>query len=80
MAQEYAKVFQSSKVPSISIRDYLSRVVKYSNCSAECYIIALVYLDRVINKKKDFYISTLNIHKLLITRFVFLENDLYFIV
>ena len=44
------------------------RVERYAGCSSQCYIIALVYVDTIIQRKKSFVISSLNIHRLLITR------------
>lgn len=55
--------FHAKSVPSISIRDYLYRLIKCSKCSQECLILALVYIDRITEKNKDFLIKSVNIHR-----------------
>eukprot|EP00357_Protocruzia_adherens_P029213 CAMPEP_0114986522 /NCGR_PEP_ID=MMETSP0216-20121206/8472_1 /TAXON_ID=223996 /ORGANISM="Protocruzia adherens, Strain Boccale" /LENGTH=175 /DNA_ID=CAMNT_0002348965 /DNA_START=517 /DNA_END=1044 /DNA_ORIENTATION=- len=59
--------FHASRQPAISIEDYLLRVVKYSGCSGECYLMALIYIDKLSEKNPQFIISSLNIHRLLLT-------------
>jgi hypothetical protein len=59
--------FDAVRPPSISIHDYLARIQKYFACSQECFVIALVYLDRIALKHPTFAISRLNIHRLVIT-------------
>ena len=38
--------FHSCRIPPISIVDYVQRISKYSKCSPECFIIALIYIER----------------------------------
>ncbi|EGC32734.1 hypothetical protein DICPUDRAFT_37885, partial [Dictyostelium purpureum] len=49
--------------PSISISDYVKRLVQYLGCSKSCFIIALIYLDRIV-KEKQVHINSYNIHRL----------------
>lgn len=58
--------FQSSYAPEVSVESYLERIRKYSRCSDSCFIMALVYVDRLI-EKKGLVLSRLNAHRLLIT-------------
>lgn len=58
--------FHSSFAPNVSILSYLERIQKYANCSDACLIVALIYIDRLIEARK-FTICSLNIHRLLIT-------------
>lgn len=60
-----SKNFGSPSIPEISISEYLDRIIKYTQCSAECYIISLIYLDRIISSK-NFLITSNNIHRLMI--------------
>lgn len=60
-------VFHALKVPSIGILQYLERIVKYASCSPECLVLALVYLDRIVEQNPQIAISSLNVHRLLIT-------------
>jgi len=59
--------FYASCPPSISIREYLERIAKYSCCSGECFVLALVYIDQIIKSNPAFVVNSLNIHRLLIT-------------
>jgi hypothetical protein len=61
------KVFHSLKVPPIGTSDYLNRIVKYAYCSPECFVFALIYLDRLITANKNCHITPYNVHRLLIT-------------
>lgn len=57
--------FYSSIIPSISLLDYLRRIVLYSNIEQSTLIISLIYLDRISNSK--IILSKHNIHRLLFT-------------
>lgn len=59
--------FHALRPPAISIRDYLERIAKYAACSGECFVLALVYVDRIIQTNPNFVVNSLNIHRLLIT-------------
>jgi hypothetical protein len=59
--------FHSVRAPAISIKDYLLRIAKYAACSGECFVLALVYIDRIIQNNPTFIVNSLNIHRLLIT-------------
>ena len=52
--------------PKISIRDYIERILKYSNCSIECLVLALIYIDRLIQSGR-IPVNSLTIHRILIT-------------
>jgi len=59
--------FHALKAPQITIKFYLKRIAKYSNCSEECFVLALIYIDRLIRKNGNFLVNSLNVHRLLIT-------------
>jgi hypothetical protein len=59
--------FHALRPPAITIKDYLIRIAKYAACSGECFVLALVYIDRIIQSNPTFVINSLNIHRLLIT-------------
>ncbi|CAN0419716.1 unnamed protein product, partial [Ectocarpus fasciculatus] len=64
--QKLLTKFQSSSVPGISVLDYLYRVSNYAKCSDSCFIVALVYLDRLI-ESRAVALTVLNVHRLIIT-------------
>lgn len=65
-AEPVAAAFEAPVAPDITISDYLDRIVKYTPCSAECYLIALVFIDRII-ESKSIRVTRHNVHRLLIT-------------
>lgn len=67
MDKQSVTIFHALKAPGIGVRAYMDRLLKYSHCSPECFVLALIYLDRVIHRNPGFVISTLNIHRLLVT-------------
>eukprot|EP01012_Entosiphon_sulcatum_P036627 TRINITY_DN466_c0_g1_i1.p2 TRINITY_DN466_c0_g1~~TRINITY_DN466_c0_g1_i1.p2 ORF type:complete len:178 (-),score=29.73 TRINITY_DN466_c0_g1_i1:188-721(-) len=59
--------FESLRVPSITIADYLRRIAIYSHCSPECFVFALIYLDRLLMANPGLTITQCNVHRLIIT-------------
>lgn len=59
--------FQSSYAPDVTIEAYLERIRRYSRCSDACFVMTLVYVDRLI-ETKNLMLTSLNVHRLLITR------------
>ncbi|GAM25602.1 hypothetical protein SAMD00019534_087770 [Acytostelium subglobosum LB1] len=64
----HASLFVSptGEIPRITIPDYLVRLVKFSPCSKECFIMIIVYINRLITQS-NFIVTSFNIHRLLIT-------------
>jgi len=58
--------FHALKAPGIGVEAYLDRVHKYASCSNECFILALIYIDRLI-EKNNFLLTELNVHRVVIT-------------
>jgi hypothetical protein len=58
--------FHALKAPGISIKQYLERIHKYASCSTECFVLALIYIDRLI-QNNNFILSELNVHRVVIT-------------
>lgn len=73
--------FQSERAPSISIRSYIARLDKYMLCSAECFVLALIYIDRVSAISQEFAVNSLTIHRVMLTGLViaakFFEDKFY---
>jgi len=59
--------FHALRAPQITVRTYLNRIAKYSNCSEECFVLALIYIDRLIKHNGNFLLNSHNVHRLLIT-------------
>lgn len=60
-------VFHAQKCPLISLHRYLERVLSFAPCSNSCFIIALIYIDRIIQNNADFILNSLSVHRMLIT-------------
>lgn len=58
--------FHAMKAPGIGILHYLERIHKYASCSKECFILALIYIDRLI-QRNNFLLTELNVHRVVIT-------------
>ncbi|MCO5576177.1 hypothetical protein L7F22_029985 [Adiantum nelumboides] len=60
-------VFHGLRAPAISVQKYVERIFKYANCSPSCLVVAYVYLDRFIHQQPGMPLTSLNVHRLLIT-------------
>jgi hypothetical protein len=45
---------------------YCRRILKYASCSNSCFILSLIYIDRLI-QRNSFVLSELNVHRVVIT-------------
>lgn len=62
--------FECKFPPAITIQDYVSRVLRFSQCHASCAVVSLVYLDRLIKRHPWIQVSPLTCHRLLLTSVV----------
>ncbi|DAZ97977.1 TPA: hypothetical protein N0F65_005135 [Lagenidium giganteum] len=69
MAYYQKTKFEAFRSPGISIRDYLLRIHKYASCSPECFVLALVYIDR-LHQMHGFVLTDLNVHRVVISSVV----------
>lgn len=60
-------IFHGLRPPSISVEKYLERIYKYTNCSPSCFVVAYVFIDRVVHRQPDQPVTSLNVHRLLVT-------------
>jgi len=67
MRQSPVTRFHALRAPQITITSYLERIARYTNCSEECFVLALIYIDRLIKNNEDFLLVSLNVHRLIIT-------------
>lgn len=59
--------FHAATPPPISIYKYVSRIAKYSGCSNEVLILAMVYIDRIIVGNPSFRVNAYTVHRLALT-------------
>ncbi|CAD8057199.1 unnamed protein product [Paramecium primaurelia] len=79
--QDQISYFHSIKAPSITLYNYLQRIAKYTHCSEECFVIALIYLDRLQEKHPQLVLNSKCIHRFLLISLViaikFQDDDYY---
>lgn len=56
--------FHSSAPPPLSIQDYIKRLRKYFLCSDECFVLALVYIDRIGKNNPSMNVCDVTVHRL----------------
>jgi len=74
--------FHSVRAPPMTVVDYLTRIRKYFLCSDECFVMALVYIDRM-SKTGDssVLVCDLTVHRLLLVALVMaakVHDDVYY--
>lgn len=75
-------IFHALKAPSISLREYIVRLLRYTCCSQPCFISALMCLDRAAEMDPSLRLDSLNVHRLLITSVMIAAkfwDDTYFV-
>lgn len=55
--------FHSRTAPSISVLDYLKRIVKFTNVEKSCLLITLYYIDQICTRMPLFTLSSLTCHR-----------------
>jgi len=58
--------FNAQSIPEISINSYLQRLTKYTPCSPESFLVAIIFIDRIITTR-NLLITSFNVHRFLIT-------------
>eukprot|EP00727_Mastigamoeba_balamuthi_P005196 m51a1_g14675 hypothetical protein (398) ;mRNA; r:48819-50655 len=53
-----------NKTPSITIHDYVQRIMKYTPGTKELYLASLVYVDRVLKYNPGMRLTIRNVHRL----------------
>lgn len=61
--------FHGHLPPSIAIQDYIMRIFQYAACSPECFVLSLIYIDRLIQRHR-FVLDPFNVHRVAITSVV----------
>ena len=56
-------IFDSKKVPGITVPQYLQRIVKHGRLSLETLVICIIYLDRLNEADEELFMNKFNVHK-----------------
>lgn len=73
--------FHCAKAPQMGIDAYLARLHTHFQCSDACFILSLVYIDRVVKCHPTFLVNELSIHRLLATTLTLgakFHDDIYY--
>ncbi|KAL8272491.1 hypothetical protein Esti_003614 [Eimeria stiedai] len=62
-----APCFLSATEPMISVADYVERLARFFQCSRECFVLALLYIDRLLQSNSQVWLCPLNVHRLVVT-------------
>ena len=64
-----ASAFRATERPDISVRSYMARIARFAGCSPACYVVAYVYLDRLLRRGRRLALAvdSYSVHRLLIT-------------
>jgi len=65
--------FRATARPDISVRSCMARIARFAGCSPACYVVAYVYLDRLLRRgrrgrgRRALAVDSYSVHRLLIT-------------
>lgn len=65
-----ATIFDSDQVPGVGVCHYLVRLLECMECSAKCFIVAFVYIDRFMCKNKKCHLNGFNVHRMFLAAIV----------
>jgi hypothetical protein len=60
----YPSYFSSELKPRMSLNDYIDRLASYLHISDSCFLLALIYIDRLTDGKSEVKIDAFSIHRL----------------
>lgn len=62
--------FHSKQWPSLTIAEYIDRISNFFDCSDECYVLSMMYMDRVVGLHPHVTIDVFSCHRMLLTSLV----------
>ncbi|KVI03945.1 hypothetical protein Ccrd_017764 [Cynara cardunculus var. scolymus] len=65
-SKDVVTAFHGLRAPTLTIKEYIDRIFKYSRCSPSCFVVAQIYMDRFIDGG-NVNLTSLSVHRLLIT-------------
>jgi hypothetical protein len=73
--------FDGVKPPPIDLQQYIQRLYSYIPCSSQCFVYAIIYVDRILRVNPRFKLSNLNVHRTFFTALVvaskFYDDEYY---
>jgi len=59
--------FHALKAPEITIKSFLKRIEEKRCCSEQVFVVALIYIDRLLMSNHYFILNSLSVHRVIIT-------------
>jgi len=69
-SSEELTVFHAFTVPRVGLREYVNRIGYFASCSPECFVIAVVLLNRLLAYSPHIKLTLYTAHRLLATAVV----------
>lgn len=66
-AKDDVSAFFGITVPTISVRNYVERLVKYAYASSSTFVIMLIYMERMEQKEAQLRVNNHNMHRIAIS-------------
>ncbi|EKX40726.1 hypothetical protein GUITHDRAFT_53418, partial [Guillardia theta CCMP2712] len=60
-------VFHGHRPPNISVKAYLERIKTFGGCSTCCFVLGLLYLERLASSDATYLLNSYNMHRLVLT-------------
>jgi len=73
--------FHGKRVPMISLPAYICRLRQYFHCSLECFVLAFIYIDRLVQKKSEVTVCAVTAHRLTLSALVLaakFQDDVFY--
>lgn len=75
--------FQGARPPGIGLRKYMDRLHRLTQCSASCFVVSYVYIDRAAHRNPSSPVVSRNVHRLILTSLLLASkflDDTYFML
>lgn len=56
--------FTAARVPKVSLKGYAGRIRKFFGCTNECFVLCLVYIDRIVKSHPEIQVNDKTMHRL----------------
>ena len=73
---EFNMKFYCKKQPHITIPQYSQRIFKYSHCSPQCAVLALIYINQFLRNTAS-SLNPFNVHRIIIVAFMLADKFLH---
>jgi len=76
VSKSHPSKFRALLAPKISIYEYVNRIVLCSKGSEECFVLAMIYIERWVQENQGLFVNAYNVHRLILTSVMIAEKYL----